>query len=57
MSDILCARVLSGRLPPSGSNVQQDPFPKAVLPLERVYKEIAILKKLHHHNVVKLVEV
>ncbi|XP_028275226.1 calcium/calmodulin-dependent protein kinase kinase 1b isoform X2 [Parambassis ranga] len=45
------------RLPPSGSNVQQDPFPKAVLPLERVYKEIAILKKLDHHNVVKLVEV
>uniref|UniRef100_A0A672GPW3 non-specific serine/threonine protein kinase n=1 Tax=Salarias fasciatus TaxID=181472 RepID=A0A672GPW3_SALFA len=36
---------------------QQDPFPKAVLPLERVYKEIAILKKLDHHNVVKLVEV
>ncbi|XP_042271273.1 calcium/calmodulin-dependent protein kinase kinase 1b [Thunnus maccoyii] len=45
------------RLPPQGSNSQQDPFPKAMLPLERVYKEIAILKKLYHHNVVKLVEV
>ncbi|XP_022615484.1 calcium/calmodulin-dependent protein kinase kinase 1-like isoform X1 [Seriola dumerili] len=46
------------RLTPQGSNSQQlDPFPKAVLPLEKVYKEIAILKKLDHHNVVKLVEV
>ncbi|KAM9317817.1 calcium/calmodulin-dependent protein kinase kinase 1b [Pholidichthys leucotaenia] len=35
----------------------KDPFPKAVLPLDRVYREIAILKKLDHHNVVKLVEV
>ncbi|XP_068173727.1 calcium/calmodulin-dependent protein kinase kinase 1b isoform X2 [Antennarius striatus] len=42
---------------PQGSNVQQDPFPKAVLPLDKVYKEIAILKKLDHHNVVKLIEV
>lgn len=48
---------LVGRLPLQGSNSQQDPFPKAVLPLEKVYKEIAILKKLDHHNVVKLVEV
>uniref|UniRef100_A0A7N8XJS6 calcium/calmodulin-dependent protein kinase n=1 Tax=Mastacembelus armatus TaxID=205130 RepID=A0A7N8XJS6_9TELE len=45
------------RLSPQGPNSQQDPFPKAVLPLERVYKEIAILKKLDHHNVVRLVEV
>ncbi|KAM7399110.1 hypothetical protein PAMP_018402 [Pampus punctatissimus] len=45
------------RLPAQGSNSQHDPFPKAVLPLERVYKEIAILKKLYHPNVVKLVEV
>ncbi|XP_026232778.1 calcium/calmodulin-dependent protein kinase kinase 1b [Anabas testudineus] len=45
------------RLPPQGSNSPQDPFPKAVLPLEKVYKEIAILKKLDHHNVVKMVEV
>lgn len=43
------------RFPSQGS--QQDIFPKAVLPLDRVYKEIAILKKLDHHNVVKLVEV
>ncbi|KAG7243106.1 hypothetical protein INR49_016481 [Caranx melampygus] len=43
------------RLPPQGTN-SQDPFPKAMLPLDRVYKEIAILKKLDHHNVVKLVE-
>lgn len=26
-------------------------------PLQRVYKEIAILKKLNHQNVVKLIEV
>lgn len=45
------------RVPAPGTNSQQDPFSKAVLPLERVYKEIAILKKLDHHNVVKLVEV
>ncbi|KAG8001856.1 Calcium/calmodulin-dependent protein kinase kinase 1 [Nibea albiflora] len=47
------------RLPPQGSNGNGslDPFPKATLPLEKVYKEIAILKKLDHHNVVKLVEV
>ncbi|KAK7883078.1 hypothetical protein WMY93_029252 [Mugilogobius chulae] len=43
------------RWPSQGS--QQDPYPEAVLPLDRVYKEIAILKKLDHHNVVKLVEV
>lgn len=41
--------VVSGRLPPQGSNT--------VFPLEKVYKEIAILKKLDHPNVVKLVEV
>lgn len=40
---------ISGRMPPQGSN--------PVFPLEKVYKEIAILKKLDHHNVVKLVEV
>ncbi|KAM6933865.1 calcium/calmodulin-dependent protein kinase kinase 1b isoform 2-T3 [Xenentodon cancila] len=43
------------RLPPSGSN--QDTPHKGVFPLEQVYREIAILKKLDHHNVVKLVEV
>lgn len=42
---------------PQGSNYPQDPYPKAVLPIEKVYREIAILKKLDHHNVVKLVEV
>ena len=30
---------------------------KRLEPLERVYKEIAILKKLDHPNIVKLVEV
>ncbi|XP_054649781.1 calcium/calmodulin-dependent protein kinase kinase 1b isoform X2 [Dunckerocampus dactyliophorus] len=48
------------RLPPQGSDSQQQEaaaFPKAVLPLEKIYREIAILKKLSHHNVVKLVEV
>ncbi|CAG08975.1 unnamed protein product, partial [Tetraodon nigroviridis] len=45
------------RRPPSqGSNPPQEPFSKATLPLEKVYREIAILKKLDHHNVVKLVE-
>uniref|UniRef100_A0A3P8VPB8 calcium/calmodulin-dependent protein kinase n=1 Tax=Cynoglossus semilaevis TaxID=244447 RepID=A0A3P8VPB8_CYNSE len=39
------------------SNSQHDLFPKAMMPLEKVYKEIAILKKLHHPNVVRLVEV
>ncbi|XP_019723212.1 calcium/calmodulin-dependent protein kinase kinase 1b isoform X2 [Hippocampus comes] len=36
---------------------QQEAFPKASMPLEKIYREIAILKKLDHHNVVKLVEV
>ncbi|XP_069017300.1 calcium/calmodulin-dependent protein kinase kinase 1b [Embiotoca jacksoni] len=45
------------RLPHQGSISAQDPFPKALLPLQKVYTEIAILKKLDHHNVVKLVEV
>lgn len=51
----LCGLVLPGRLPPQGSNCQQ--IPKFMQPLERVYREIAILKKLDHPNVVKLVEV
>lgn len=44
--------LISGRLPPQGSTSL-----KATLPLEKVYREIAILKKLDHHNVVRLVEV
>ncbi|XP_075892545.1 calcium/calmodulin-dependent protein kinase kinase 1b [Nelusetta ayraudi] len=40
------------RLPPQGSTSL-----KATLPLEKIYKEVAILKKLDHHNVVRLVEV
>lgn len=33
------------------------PTSRAPNPLERVYREIAILKKLDHPNIVKLVEV
>uniref|UniRef100_H2LHG3 calcium/calmodulin-dependent protein kinase n=1 Tax=Oryzias latipes TaxID=8090 RepID=H2LHG3_ORYLA len=43
------------RLPPA--NLQQDGYPKGMLPLDKIYREIAILKKLDHHNVVNLVEV
>lgn len=50
-------RFIPGRPPSQGSNPQQEPFSKATMPLEKVYREIAILKKLNHHNVVKLVEV
>lgn len=53
LSAFVCVCVISGRLPPQG----KDAVPKATMPLERVYKEIAILKKLHHPHVVKLVEV
>lgn len=49
--------LIPGRPPSQGSNPQQEPFSKVTMPLEKVYKEIAILKKLDHHNVVKLVEV
>jgi len=40
---------LLGRLPKKGGNF--------LSPLERVYREIAVLKKLDHPNVVKLIEV
>ena len=44
---------MKGRLPPQrakgGRQIEN--------PLDRVYREIAILKKLNHSNVVKLVEV
>lgn len=42
-----------GRPPPRGKKPSK--VPKS--PLERVYQEIAILKKLDHPNIVKLVEV
>lgn len=55
----ICAvlALIPGRPPSQGSNPQQEPFSKVTLPLEKVYREIAILKKLDHPNVVKLVEV
>lgn len=47
----------TGRPPPRGSQAAQGGPGKQLLPLERVYQEIAILKKLDHVNVVKLIEV
>ena len=43
-----------GRFPPSRDG---KPISRPLNPLERVYREIAILKKLDHPNIVKLVEV
>lgn len=43
-----------GRLPPKKEG---RPSPTITHPIQRVYREIAILKKLDHPNVVKLVEV
>uniref|UniRef100_I3KLQ9 non-specific serine/threonine protein kinase n=2 Tax=Oreochromis TaxID=8139 RepID=I3KLQ9_ORENI len=48
---------LACRPPPRGPKVAQGEQPKILGPLERVYQEIAILKKLDHVNIVKLVEV
>uniref|UniRef100_A0A3B4YDL7 Calcium/calmodulin-dependent protein kinase kinase 1, alpha a n=1 Tax=Seriola lalandi dorsalis TaxID=1841481 RepID=A0A3B4YDL7_SERLL len=45
------------RPPPRGPKAAQGQQPKILGPLERVYQEIAILKKLDHINIVKLVEV
>ncbi|KAM4707779.1 calcium/calmodulin-dependent protein kinase kinase 2 isoform 2-T4 [Discoglossus pictus] len=45
------------RPPPRGAKVATDGGAQAKGPIERVYQEIAILKKLDHPNVVKLVEV
>uniref|UniRef100_A0A8I3P298 Calcium/calmodulin dependent protein kinase kinase 1 n=2 Tax=Canis lupus familiaris TaxID=9615 RepID=A0A8I3P298_CANLF len=45
------------RPPPRGSQATSGGSAKQLLPLERVYQEIAILKKLDHVNVVKLIEV
>lgn len=47
----------AGRPPPRGPKAAQGEQPKILGPLERVYQEIAILKKLDHINIVKLVEV
>uniref|UniRef100_G3TU75 Calcium/calmodulin dependent protein kinase kinase 1 n=1 Tax=Loxodonta africana TaxID=9785 RepID=G3TU75_LOXAF len=48
--------VFHGRPPPRGSQAALGGPAKQLLPLER-YQEIAILKKLDHVNVVKLIEV
>ncbi|KAI5615548.1 calcium/calmodulin-dependent protein kinase kinase 1 isoform X2, partial [Silurus asotus] len=45
------------RPPPRGPKAAIGEQPKVLGPLERVYQEIAILKKLDHVNIVKLVEV
>ncbi|TKS84631.1 Calcium/calmodulin-dependent protein kinase kinase 2 [Collichthys lucidus] len=45
------------RPPPRGAKAAPEGPPQLKGPLERVYQEIAILKKLDHPNVVKLVEV
>ncbi|KAL0965394.1 hypothetical protein UPYG_G00280710 [Umbra pygmaea] len=45
------------RPPPRGARAVPEGPPQPKGPLERVYQEIAILKKLDHPNVVKLVEV
>uniref|UniRef100_A0A3P8VY47 calcium/calmodulin-dependent protein kinase n=1 Tax=Cynoglossus semilaevis TaxID=244447 RepID=A0A3P8VY47_CYNSE len=45
------------RPPPRGPKAALGEQPKILGPLERVYQEIAILKKLDHVNIVKLVEV
>ncbi|XP_040272046.1 calcium/calmodulin-dependent protein kinase kinase 2 isoform X1 [Bufo bufo] len=45
------------RPPPRGTKTASDGGSQAKGPIERVYQEIAILKKLDHPNVVKLIEV
>ncbi|XP_077149049.1 calcium/calmodulin-dependent protein kinase kinase 2 isoform X1 [Ranitomeya variabilis] len=45
------------RPPPRGTKAPGDGGSQAKGPIERVYQEIAILKKLDHPNVVKLIEV
>uniref|UniRef100_V9KN15 Calcium/calmodulin-dependent protein kinase kinase 1-like protein n=1 Tax=Callorhinchus milii TaxID=7868 RepID=V9KN15_CALMI len=45
------------RPPPRGPKAASEEQQKPPSPLERVYQEIAILKKLDHPNIVKLVEV
>ena len=43
--------------PPSRRNSHCNPNAAPKQPFERIHKEIAILKKLDHENVVKLIEV
>ncbi|MEE6469886.1 hypothetical protein FKM82_008805 [Ascaphus truei] len=45
------------RPPPRGSKTASGEQAKPMAPLDRVYQEIAILKKLDHINIVRLVEV
>uniref|UniRef100_A0A8C5T606 Calcium/calmodulin dependent protein kinase kinase 1 n=1 Tax=Malurus cyaneus samueli TaxID=2593467 RepID=A0A8C5T606_9PASS len=45
------------RPPPRGSKASSGEQSKPMAPLDRVYQEIAILKKLDHVNIVKLIEV
>uniref|UniRef100_A0A8C8RMH4 Calcium/calmodulin dependent protein kinase kinase 1 n=1 Tax=Pelusios castaneus TaxID=367368 RepID=A0A8C8RMH4_9SAUR len=45
------------RPPPRGSKATSGGQPKPMAPLDRIYQEIAILKKLDHVNIVKLIEV
>ncbi|XP_066492018.1 calcium/calmodulin-dependent protein kinase kinase 1 [Tiliqua scincoides] len=45
------------RPPPRGSKAAAGGQPKPMAPLDRIYQEIAILKKLDHLNIVNLVEV
>ena len=54
-----CFVLTPGRPPPrrGAAAVANTPAAKPPNPLERVYVEIAILKKLNHPNVVKLIEV
>ncbi|KPP64065.1 calcium/calmodulin-dependent protein kinase kinase 2-like [Scleropages formosus] len=55
LNPILSSR--PGRPPPRGARGAPEGPAQPKGPLERVYQEIAILKKLDHPNVVKLVEV
>ncbi|XP_034143013.1 calcium/calmodulin-dependent protein kinase kinase 1b isoform X2 [Esox lucius] len=45
------------RPPPRGATTEPGLSPRTMGPLDRVYQEIAILKKLDHPNIVRLVEV
>ncbi|XP_053130938.1 calcium/calmodulin-dependent protein kinase kinase 1 isoform X2 [Hemicordylus capensis] len=45
------------RPPPRGLKATTSGQPKPMAPLDRIYQEIAILKKLDHLNIVRLIEV